>query len=322
MYFLFRQNNFFSVFLLMVIMLLISVVNAMIFQIIPLKITTLNISFTSFDIPGIWIYLFYMAIILIQSFYLNQIATQFKLSRVASLTIALGYILLHFAGAPNFIIQQVVLSNFFLIYSLHALFNSYDKKVSLVHIFNIGLGVGIASLIYQGNLGMILWALVGLLLVRTFDLRETLLVFFGFASPFFLLSTYLYVCNDVSIYHSGIIRFDEMFGNWSGLLGDTWYFLIGLLAFIFVLALINSHLILFKTTSREKKFFSILYIQPIFSVLGILFIKPVPFYHFINLIPCCAILLGVLCVSFKRSLFSELILLLVCSLYITQLLII
>lgn len=322
MHFLFRQHNLITVLFLFILMVALSTLNGLYSPIIPTDNFQIDLPFFSTSISGIVVYVICMLILLGQAFLINQIATNFKLARTSSLSVGLCFILLHFAGVADQLLLPVMLANFFIILSLSALFHCYDKKVPLGYVFNIGFWIGIAALIYKGNMGMIGWGLVGLLLVRTFDVKECILVLIGMLCPYFLVCTYLFVIADQSFSEMSI-RFLNNFGwDWGASWLGTWYIFVGLIVFVYMLAILNVPQLVFKTTSKEKKFFSVLFIQPIFSVLGVFAVHPIESSHFVNLIPSCAILLGVLCLTFKRAIIAELLIFLVCCLFFVELFII
>jgi hypothetical protein len=81
--------------------------------------------------------------------------------------------------------------NLILILILSGLFRIYHMQRAQGAVFNIGLGLGIASFLFFPVLSFILWILLSLAIMRPFRLREWLLCLVGVMTPYYFYSVYL-----------------------------------------------------------------------------------------------------------------------------------
>lgn len=86
-----------------------------------------------------------------------------------------------------------VLVNTILLLVLIALFNIYNKQQAKGPIFNIGIGLGIASFIMISSLTFVIWILLALMVMRPFRLKEWLICLVGVTTPFYFYAIYLFI---------------------------------------------------------------------------------------------------------------------------------
>ena len=244
-------------------------------------------------------------LILFQAFFLNAIINFFKLTKQGTFIPAVCFILLHFSYPDIDSCSPVMLANTFMLWALYSLFASYEKRVSLGTIFNIGFSVALASLFYHGCIVYFLWIILGLLIIRSFDAQEFILLIAGFFVPFFLLGTYhflgnnlnAWLANDLWVHYSTMnIHYDT----------DTFlYILLGVLVVPFLLGLGNLQGLYFKTTTREKKFINVVFLMPIIGLLSFFFQNNLYCYHYLTFFIPISILLGITLQSYKSLAAAE-----------------
>lgn len=89
-----------------------------------------------------------------------------------------------------------LLVNSILLFVLSALFKSYHLQQAKGIVFNAGLALGLASLIYFPVITFVLWMLFGLMVMRPFRINEWFLCLLGIVTPYYF-------------YAAGIFIFDE-----------------------------------------------------------------------------------------------------------------
>jgi len=247
----------------------------------------------------------FVLLVLLQAFYVNYLVGEYKLLRQQTLVTAICFMLLYFAYFDTDFCSPLLLANTFLIASLHSLLASYDKKVSLGTIFNIGFWIAIAAFCYHSYWVFILWAMIGLLIVRTFDWQEFILLLLGFVVPFFLMGTWHYVLGSYDQWistqlgvHFGSTQFNIDVNGW-------FYLMLAVLFLPYILSLLNLGGIQFKTTTREKKFIQVILLLPIIGLLSFFFQQEIHLIHFQLFIVPLGILLGLVTQSYKTALFAE-----------------
>jgi hypothetical protein len=86
-----------------------------------------------------------------------------------------------------------VLVNTILLLVLVGLFNIYNQQQARGAIFNIGLGLGVASFLMFSSVTFIIWILLALMVMRPFRLNEWLICIVGVTTPFYFYAIYLFI---------------------------------------------------------------------------------------------------------------------------------
>lgn len=249
----------------------------------------------------------FSVLLLVQAFIANAIVNNFKLTKHYSYVTAVCYILLHFAHPNMDICAPSMLANTFLLWSLYSMCSSYEKRVSLGTIFNIGFAAAVAALFYNGFMAYFPWVLAGLLIVRSFDFQEFVLLIAGFFIPFFLLGTYhlfnenldLWLDQELFLHYATMnVHYDN---------NTTLYLLLGILATPLLLAIGNIQGLYFKTTAREKKYINTVLLMPFIAALSFFFQGNLYSHHFIIFIVPMSILLSITLQSYKSLAIAEMI---------------
>jgi hypothetical protein len=83
--------------------------------------------------------------------------------------------------------------NTILLFILSGLFKIYNQSNAKGAIFNIGLGLGIASFLFFPAITFIIWILLALAVMRPFRLNEWILCIVGITTPFYFYAIYLFI---------------------------------------------------------------------------------------------------------------------------------
>lgn len=133
-----------------------------------------------------------MALLLLQSFYLNYLVMEHRLATEVSLFPGLFYILMA-SYLPAFqYLSPVLIGNTFFLIVIGEVFATYRKTRAADRIFNIGFWSGVGALFYPAFLLLILVGFTGLNIFRAFKIRERLMVLVGVFVPYFLLGVYAF----------------------------------------------------------------------------------------------------------------------------------
>jgi hypothetical protein len=100
---------------------------------------------------------------------------------------ALIYVILMSYDPAKLTIHPALIANFFLVFSLKNLYNTYEKKEALRESFNASFWVATASLFYLPALSMMLLVWSAFLIFRINTWREWLISFIGMATPWLWL---------------------------------------------------------------------------------------------------------------------------------------
>ncbi|MGH1338427.1 MAG: hypothetical protein ACRBFS_20095 [Aureispira sp.] len=307
---LFRNNQIFTVIFVLIYALVFSV-NTWLYE---------GISLASFEqLPstiGAWLVdwvdspmtnrLTFIVLLLVQAFIVNLLINHFRLAKQHSYVPAVTYILVHFAGVGIDICSPVMLANSFMLWAFYSLLCSYEKRVSLATIFNVGFATAMAALCYYGFIVYGLWIMLALFLLRSFDPQEFIILLGGFFVPFFLIGTYHFVNSNLgNWFHTEIwAHYQQMTVHYDTTIGL--YILIGFFVTPVILALLQLQTLHFKTTSKEKKYITMVLWMPLIGVFSFLFQSDLYAYHFLVLALPISILLSLVLQSFKSLALAEL----------------
>lgn len=308
---LFRNNQIFTVFFVLAYALVFSI-NTWLYE---------GIALSSFEqLPstiGSWLmdwldsstvnHLAFVLLLLIQAFVVNFLVNQYRLAKHYSYVPAISYILIHFAGVDIDICTPVMLGNSFLLWAFYSLLRSYEKRISLAIIFNIGFATAMASLCYHGFVVYFWWMILAVLIVRSFDPQEFIILLGGYFVPFFLLGTYHFIQDNLSNWLDTEIwvHYQQMNIHYDAHL--NFYLLLALLATPVLLALIQLQTLYFKTTAKEKKYINMVLCMPFVGCLSFFLQSHLYAYHFMVLAIPVSILLSLVLQSFKSLAIAELL---------------
>ena len=133
-----------------------------------------------------------MILILIQAVLLNMLVSKYRMAKQVTLFAGVFYILF-VSFLPEFgALSPALIGNTFFIIALGELFDSYKKYSSAAKIFNVGFSLSLASLFYFPFIYYFFFGFISLGILRSFRLKERLILLIGFLAPYFLLSVYYF----------------------------------------------------------------------------------------------------------------------------------
>ncbi len=244
-----------------------------------------------------------ISLIFLQAFMLNQIVLSNKMQRTATYFPAVAYVLIA-SALPEFLeLHPLHFANTFFIIGLHQLFKSYRKYEPASELFNMGFCVSIGSLFYFSTNIFILFAILGLLVVRAFNIKELSIIFIGFFVPFFLVGTYLFWTDNFEIFKN--IWFNFHFFNFNITRTSGIYLQFALMAFIIMLSFINFQSFFYKTNIQTQKYISMLYWAIVIGLLSFIYQGNISTGHLLILAPPLAIFLGFSLLKIKNKAVAE-----------------
>lgn len=251
--------------------------------------------------------IFFTLIVWVQALVLNGLVNQFRLAKHTTFIPAILFILMHFTGPELDICSPVVFANGFLIWCLHQLWRSGEKRVPLGVIFNIGFTAAMAALCYHGFFVLLFWVMLAWVVVRSFDPQEFILLLGGFGVPFFLMGTYHFVNDNLGNWWSQElgVHYRELQVYYTQ--EATWPITVGLLAIGALIVLVQWSSIQFKTTTREKQAIQATLLLAL--VLGFSFLVQAQLYsyHFVVFAVPFGILLSLALQSMKSYAMAEML---------------
>ena len=217
-----------------------------------------------------------LAFILIQAYLVNDLVIKHKLSRALSTIPGAVFILYTVWIMSEQVYHPALIANTFFVLSLNNLFKIYKRHQPIVLIFNSGLWLALAACFYTPYLLYLIVLLLGLLSLRSINLRETLQLLLGLLTPLFLMGTAFF-------YFDVIENFSQFQGN-IGLPDFSQFSILGLIKPIILVLLIILSIFLSAEIKKKKKFDAIKKIELsywifLISILTIFFGHPLHEMH-------------------------------------------
>ena len=306
----FRNNNFFTSFLVILYFTFFSIniwlyPNDNLLKLEAFPSTLSNLFFNLFIDTPFKNKLWYSIFLLLQAFLINGIISYFKLTKRQTYITAICFIMIHFSYHDIDLTTPVLIANTLLLWSIFNLFASSDNRISLGKVFNVGFSIGIAALLYNGNAVFIVWALFSLYIIRAFNPQEYILLIFGFCLPFYFIGTYHFLNNNLELWiqQEILVHYNNM--NTQFHVDNQLYLLIGIMISIYFLALVNMQNIYYKTTARKKKNITAIYLMPAIGLFSFFVQKDLNSYHFISFFVPLGILLSLSLQSLRSNALIE-----------------
>jgi hypothetical protein len=244
-----------------------------------------------------------LLLIVIQAIMINQVVANNKMQRVSTFLPGVTYVLLASALPDFLVLHPLHFANTFFIIAMGQLFKSYRKYEAASELFNIGFCVALGSLFYFSVNVLLFWAILGLIVIRAFNLREVLIIFIGFFVPFFLAGTYLFWIDKLDVLQNiwtNIYILDFQV-EWN----STTYFKIGFIGFIILLCFINFRSFYARTNIQVQKYITMLYWALIISLLSVTFQEKLTLGHLLIFAAPLSIFLGFFLQKIKNSAIAE-----------------
>jgi hypothetical protein len=136
-----------------------------------------------------------MVLLVLQSFYINVLASEHRLASEVSLFPGLFYVLIG-SFLPEFnYLSPTLIGNTFFIIAYGELLATYKRLAVADRIFNVGFWIGVGTLCYPSYLVLMIFGFAGLNILRGLKIKERLMIILGFITPFILLGTYYFWMN-------------------------------------------------------------------------------------------------------------------------------
>lgn len=140
-----------------------------------------------------FIVLTYHAIIILQSLRLNHLLNDLRMYSRVNYLPAMVYILLTGLFTEWGSITPALIDNTMVIWMFAKLVRLYNSPNPKTLLFNIGLLIGISTILYHPSALLLPAAFFALMILRTFLIAEWLVLVMGVLCPFYFLISYLYL---------------------------------------------------------------------------------------------------------------------------------
>ncbi len=232
-------------------------------------------------------------IALSQAILLNVMVSRYRLTEEITLFPGLFYLLLMGFHSSFWIVNPLLIANFFMLFAIIELVSTYKEFSSADRIFNIGLFISLASLCYFSYIVFLVFAWIGISILRAIQWKERLTLFFGFLSPYFLVSTFQYWQDNLGGFWQKEILANFKLLNFGPDKGLDEIITASLIAFFIFVAVFSYKLYTYKKKIKIQKIIDLLYWIIAVSALSILFQVQINVQHFQILLPILAIFVSI-----------------------------
>lgn len=257
-------------------------------------------------VPSLWVQnLLACVLVFLQAAYINRIIVKHRMSGVMTLFPGLIYVLLCSLMPDYTYLSPVLIANSFLIAACSDVFKVYKKHDGAAYIFNSGVFLGIASLIYLPYLYIAIAVFVGLIILRSFKVKELLQYLIGLLTPFYLYFSWAYYRGELSESYSSIIS--NRIGWPSDIIHNgQMYFLVIFIGLLVGLAIISYSSYLAKKSIQAQKKIDILYWIMLFSAVALVSCNMMTFDHLLMLAFPMSVLLSMNLLRVNNPIVAEL----------------
>ena len=251
-------------------------------------------------------------LIVAQGLMLNAAVNNYKMARQLTFVPAAMYVLLA-SSLPDFLnLHPIHFSNTFLILAITALYSSYRQYVAADALFNVGFFIAIGSLFYFSANVFLIFALIGLTIIRSLNLNDIFIILIGFFVPYFLLGTYLYWTDSFEQFGYIIGQFNFLDFKISG--GWLIYAQLGFILLLILWSILGSNSFFFKTNIQVQKNISLLFWALLIGSLSVFYQRQLDFGHLLIIIVPLSVFLAFHLLNMKNKAIADVIHLLILAL--------
>lgn len=221
---------------------------------------------------------------IVQGILLNRVVNQYNLLGKATFLPALMYVALASMLTPFLTLSPTLLCNFLLIWIIDKFLSIYRRTEIIPLVFDLGLIIGLGTLLYFPFILFLLSIWIGLLIFRAFNWREWIAGLLGFISIYMLMFI-IYVWTE---------KLDQFYKIWLPLtqtfptsltldVYDYWVLLVPVvILFLFVISLRQN---IFKSVVHIRKSFQLLFVIFLIGLTSFYLNPNLQEFHFLLCLP-------------------------------------
>lgn len=128
-----------------------------------------------------------------QAITFNKLANDQRLMQKPNYLAAMSYLLITSMFKEWNVLSAPLIVNTFLIWVWANMSGLYNDKKAKSTLFNIGIGIGVATFFYFPSIAFSLLIIVGLTVTRPFKLAEWMIALLGIITPYYFLLAYVFL---------------------------------------------------------------------------------------------------------------------------------
>lgn len=240
---------------------------------------------------------------LVQAIIFNKVINEYNLLGKQSFLPALMYVtcsslLIHFL-----VLTPVLICNFLVIWMLDKFLSIHRKESAQATMFDLGMMIGVGTLIYLPFMAMMLLLWISLIIFRPFNWREWLVGVIGFVTVYFFIAVAYYWTDSFDELRDFKVPLAIEFKVFSLHIYD--YLVLIPLALILFLSVVSLQQRLFRSYVHIRKSFLLLFFMFVFALLSFFITSKYQVYHFLLAAPAAAVFMGFYFISSTKKWFYE-----------------
>ena len=246
-------------------------------------------------------------LIFLQAVYINRVVVKHRMSSPITLWPGLVYILLC-SIIPQFTyLSAVLLANTFILAAFSDIFKMYKRPFAVKYIFNSGVFISVAAMIYPPYIAYLLAGFIGLAIIRSFKTKEMLQYLSGVLVPFMLYGSWTYYRGIFQEKMGALV--DSKFGFPSDIIPkDTHgYIFLGIIVFIILITIFSYSSYSMKKSIQVQKKIDILFWMIASALIALLINNNLTADHLLMLAIPLGILLNMNLLKINSDILPELL---------------
>ena len=246
-------------------------------------------------------------LIFLQAAYINRIAVKHRIQGQNTLWPGLIYILLCSIIPQYTYLSVVLMANTFILAAFSDIFKIYKRPFAVKYIFNSGVFISIAAMLYPPYIAFLLAGFIGLAIIRSFKTKEMLQYLSGVLVPFMLYGSWTFYNGVFQEKMEGLV--EGKFGFPSDIIPkDTeGYIFLGLTLLIVFIAIFSYSAYNMKKSIQVQKKIDILFWMILSAMIALFITDNLTVDHILVLTIPLSILLSMNLQKIKSPIFSELV---------------
>ena len=252
-------------------------------------------------------------LVYIQALIFNQVINSHNLLGRQSFLPSLLFVVSASLFMPFLTLSPVLICNFLLIWIIAKFLAIGKGGPAMLSIFDVGLIIGIGTLIYFPFIAMLVIVIIALLLYRAFNWREWVAGILGFCTVFFFFAVFYFWTDSLGTFYQ---IWEPLSNNFPTVFKIDYsdYFVLIPISIIIILALVQLTQNFFRSFISTRKAYQLLFFM--FLVAGTSFYLNDEFriWHFLLCVPPGAVILSYYFANAKKlMIYESLFILLLCS---------
>ena len=246
-------------------------------------------------------------LIFLQAAYINRIVVKHRMGGQITLWPGLVYILLCSIVPQYTYLSVVLIANSFILAAFSDIFKIYKRPFAVKYIFNSGVFISLAAMLYPPYIAYLLAGFIGLAIIRSFKTKEMLQYLSGVLVPFMLYGSWTFYRGAFQEKMGGLM--DGKFGFPSDIIPqDTnGYIFLGLIILIIIVVIFSYGIYTMKKSIQVQKKVDILFWMIISAMIALFINDNLTVDHLLMLSIPLGLLLSMNLLKIKSAIFSELI---------------